>query len=37
MKNNVNVKNVIFDLGAVMFHWNPEKITEIFTNDIELQ
>ncbi|GMR15741.1 MAG: hypothetical protein BMS9Abin31_0028 [Gammaproteobacteria bacterium] len=34
---NPNVKNVIFDLGAVMFDWNPKKIAENFTNDIELQ
>lgn len=31
------IKNVIFDLGAVMFNWNPERITENFTNDIDLQ
>ena len=31
------IKNVIFDLGAVMFHWNPKKITELFTDDVELQ
>ena len=31
------IKNVIFDLGAVMFDWNPEKITQNFTGDIELQ
>lgn len=36
-KNDVTVKHVIFDLGAVMFHWNPEKITELFTDDVELQ
>ena len=33
----MNIKHVIFDLGAVMFEWNPEKITENFTDDIELQ
>lgn len=33
----MKIKNVIFDLGAVMFHWNPEKITELFTDDVELQ
>lgn len=32
-----DIKNVIFDLGAVMFDWNPEKITKNFTNDVELQ
>ena len=31
------IKNVIFDLGAVMFNWSPEKITKNFTDDIELQ
>ncbi len=35
--NSPNVKNVIFDLGAVMFDWNPEKITVKFTDDVELQ
>jgi len=33
----VKVKNVIFDLGAVMFNWNPKAITENFTDDVELQ
>ena len=37
MQNDVKIKNVIFDLGAVMFHWNPEKIAELFTDDVELQ
>ena len=37
MQNEVKIKNVIFDLGAVMFHWNPQKITELFTDDVELQ
>ena len=32
-----NIENVIFDLGAVMFEWNPKKISENFTDDIELQ
>lgn len=36
MKNKI-IKNVIFDLGAVMFDWNPKKITENFTDDTELQ
>lgn len=31
------MKNVIFDLGAVMFDWNPEAIAQNFTNDIQLQ
>ena len=31
------IKNVIFDLGAVMFNWSPEKITENFTDNVELQ
>lgn len=33
----MKIKNVIFDLGAVMFNWNPKAIAENFTNDIELQ
>ena len=33
----MKIKNVIFDLGAVMFEWNPKKITENFTDDVELQ
>ena len=36
MSNN-KIKNVIFDLGAVMFDWNPKSITENFTSDVELQ
>lgn len=35
--SNPEIKNVIFDLGAVMFDWNPEKITKNFTDDTELQ
>ncbi|HFD31763.1 MAG TPA: HAD family phosphatase [Gammaproteobacteria bacterium] len=31
------MKNIIFDLGAVMFEWNPKKISENFTDNIELQ
>lgn len=33
----MKIKNVIFDLGAVMFNWNPKSISENFTNDIDLQ
>lgn len=33
----MKIKNVIFDLGAVMFNWNPKAITENFTKDIDLQ
>ena len=36
MGNN-KIKNVIFDLGAVMFNWSPKSIAENFTNDVELQ
>ena len=36
MGNN-KIKNIIFDLGAVMFDWNPKSIAESFTNDVELQ
>ena len=31
------IKNVIFDLGAVMFAWNPLAIVERFTDDKDLQ
>lgn len=31
------MKNIIFDLGAVMFEWNPKVISETFTADIDLQ
>jgi len=31
------MKNIIFDLGAVMFDWNPKKIAERFTTDSHLQ
>lgn len=33
----MKIKNVIFDLGAVLIEWNPEKIVKKFTNDILLQ
>ena len=36
MKKN-QIKNIIFDLGAVMFEWNPKKIAENFTSNVELQ
>lgn len=36
MKNKT-IKNVIFDLGAVMFQWNPQAITNKFTDDVDLQ
>lgn len=31
------IKNIIFDLGAVMFNWNPQAIVESFTRDRDLQ
>lgn len=31
------MKNIIFDLGAVMFDWSPKAISENFTNDRDLQ
>ena len=34
---NKKIKNVIFDLGAVMFDWNPKSIAENFTSDVKLQ
>jgi len=37
LNNIMNIKNVIFDSGAVMFDWNPEKITKKFTDNVELQ
>ena len=33
----MKIKNVIFDLGAVMFNWNPKAISESFTDDVDLQ
>ncbi len=33
----MQIKNVIFDLGAVMFDWNPKKIAVGFTSDTALQ
>ena len=37
MKKEARIKNVIFDLGAVMFAWNPDEITKKFTDNVELQ
>jgi len=34
---DMKIKNVIFDLGAVMFDWNPKSISENFTSDVDLQ
>jgi len=31
------MKNVIFDLGAVMFNWSPQNISESFTENVDLQ
>lgn len=31
------MKNIIFDLGAVMFNWNPKAIAKNFTDDEDLQ
>ena len=33
----MKLQHVIFDLGAVMFEWNPKKIAENFTEDLGLQ
>jgi len=33
----MKIKNVIFDLGAVMFDWNPKAISERFTSNVDLQ
>ena len=32
-----HIKQVIFDLGAVLLHWSPEGIVSGFTNDTALQ
>ncbi|PSW82408.1 HAD family hydrolase [Photobacterium angustum] len=31
------IRNVIFDFGAVLFQWNPQKIVETFTQSIDEQ
>lgn len=31
------IKNIIFDLGAVIFDWSPKSIVENFTQDVKLQ
>ena len=31
------MKNIIFDLGTVMFDWKPKAIAEKFTADADLQ
>ena len=28
------IKNTVFDLGAVLFHWNPEAIAQEFAEDV---
>ena len=34
MKPNLNIKNVIFDLGGVLIDWNPDKVyKDVFNND----
>jgi len=36
MKPNLNIKNVIFDLGGVLIDWNPDKVYKsVFKNDPE--
>ena len=36
MKPNLNIKNVIFDLGGVLIDWNPDKVyKDVFNNDSE--
>tara|TARA_B110000914_G_C15487828_1_gene459005 strand:- start:235 stop:858 length:624 start_codon:yes stop_codon:yes gene_type:complete len=36
MKPNLNIKNVIFDLGGVLIDWNPYKVyKDVFNNDSE--
>ena len=36
-EKKLNIQNVIFDLGAVMFDWNPASISKKFTADTDLQ
>ncbi|EAR53309.1 hypothetical protein SKA34_03600 [Photobacterium sp. SKA34] len=31
------IRNVIFDFGAVLFQWNPQRIVETFTQSIDEQ
>ena len=36
MKPNLNIKNVIFDLGGVLIDWNPDKVYKsVFKNNLE--
>ena len=36
MKPNLNIKNVMFDLGGVLIDWNPDKVyKDVFNNDSE--
>tara|TARA_B110000091_G_scaffold75501_1_gene83202 strand:+ start:3428 stop:4051 length:624 start_codon:yes stop_codon:yes gene_type:complete len=36
MKPNLDIKNVIFDLGGVLIDWNPDKVyKDVFNNDSE--
>ena len=36
MKPNLNIKNMIFDLGGVLIDWNPDKVyKDVFNNDSE--
>ena len=36
MKPNLDIKNVIFDLGGVLIDWNPYKVyKDVFNNDSE--
>ena len=32
-----NIRNIVFDLGAVLLHWQPEKIVQNYTEDTHLQ
>ena len=31
------IKQVIFDLGGVLVEWNPKRIAEMFTSNMDLQ
>ncbi len=36
MKTNLNIKNIIFDLGGVLIDWNPDKVyLKVFNGDQE--
>lgn len=34
---NTEIKQVVFDLGAVLIEWNPQRIIEMVTSDVGIQ